>query len=124
MHYAATQHEADACRLEPVAIVGGGNSAGQAALFLADKVPRVYLIVRDELSQDMSRYLIAQLEANPQIQVLPHCEVREVIGETTLRSVVVEDRDAETADSPRRQQLVRVHRRRAIHVLARRHACP
>ncbi len=95
VHYAATQHEADACRLEPVAIVGGGNSAGQAALFLADKVPRVYLIVRDELTQDMSRYLIAQLEANPHIQVLPHCEVREVVGETTLRSVVVEDRDAE-----------------------------
>jgi thioredoxin reductase (NADPH) len=95
VHYAATQHEADACRLEPVAIVGGGNSAGQAALFLADKVPRVYLIVRDELTQDMSRYLIAQLEANPHIQVLPHCEVREVIGESTLRSLVVEDRDAE-----------------------------
>jgi thioredoxin reductase (NADPH) len=95
VHYAATQHEADACRLEPVAIVGGGNSAGQAALFLADKVPRVYLIVRDELTQDMSRYLITQLEANPRIQVLPHCAVREVIGESTLRSVVVKDRDAE-----------------------------
>jgi thioredoxin reductase (NADPH) len=95
VHYAATQHEADACRLEPVAIVGGGNSAGQAALFLADKAPRVYLIVRDELSQDMSRYLITQLEANPHIQVLQHCEVRELIGDSTLRSLVVEDRDAE-----------------------------
>jgi thioredoxin reductase (NADPH) len=95
VHYAATQREADACRLEPVAIVGGGNSAGQAALFLADKVPRVYLIVRDELSEDMSRYLITQLEANPHIQVLPHCEVRELIGDSRLRSLVVQDRDAE-----------------------------
>ncbi|HEY3717434.1 MAG TPA: FAD-dependent oxidoreductase [Jatrophihabitantaceae bacterium] len=91
VHYAATQHEARVCGPEPVAVVGGGNSAGQAALFLADHVPRVYLVSRDELSQDMSRYVIAQIEANPRIQVLPHCEVRELAGNTALRSVLVQD---------------------------------
>jgi thioredoxin reductase (NADPH) len=90
VHYAATQHEARACGQEPVAVVGGGNSAGQAALFLSDYAPGVYLIARDDLTHDMSRYLVAQLEANPRVQVFRNCELRDVGGGSALRSIIVE----------------------------------
>lgn len=60
VHYAATRFEAPECATDPVAVVGGGNSAGQVAIFLAQQTPRVYLLVRDaDLGRDMSRYLCA-----------------------------------------------------------------
>ena len=68
VYYAATQMEAQACRADPVAIVGGGNSAGQAALFLSRSSARVHVIIRGEsLESSMSRYLIDQIERNPRI---------------------------------------------------------
>lgn len=92
VHYAATVWEAGACRLDTVAVVGGGNSAGQAALFLARESPAVHLLVRGgDLEHSMSRYLIDRIQRHPRIHVWLHTEVREVTGEDRVESVVVED---------------------------------
>ncbi|MGW7029885.1 FAD-dependent oxidoreductase [Streptomyces xanthophaeus] len=92
VYYAATVHEAGLCRADPVAVVGGGNSAGQAALFLAQHASRVHLLVRgSDLNADMSRYLVDQVEQHPKIEVLLHTEVRGVAGEEKLESLTVED---------------------------------
>ncbi|OXM52039.1 cyclic nucleotide-binding protein [Amycolatopsis thailandensis] len=92
VYYAATAHEARRCLASPVAVVGGGNSAGQAAVFLAEGSPEVHLLVRGgDLAANMSRYLIDQVERHPRITVLVHTEVRELDGGDGLESVVVED---------------------------------
>ncbi|MCW2584988.1 MAG: Thioredoxin-disulfide reductase [Frankiales bacterium] len=92
VYYAATRFEALECGTDPVAVVGGGNSAGQAAVFLAQQVPQVWLLIRhDDLGKDMSRYLVDQVEANPRITVRRHTEVRELLGASTLEALVVED---------------------------------
>jgi thioredoxin reductase (NADPH) len=88
VYYAATQMEAEACARAPVAIVGGGNSAGQAALFLARNCTRVHIIVRGEgLGISMSRYLIAEIEQNPRITVTPHTQVTALVGDQQLQGV-------------------------------------
>jgi thioredoxin reductase (NADPH) len=80
------------CAGDPVAVVGGGNSAGQAALFLSDTVASLTLIVReDELEENMSRYLADRIRNHPRIDLLVHHEVRELVGERRLDAVVVED---------------------------------
>jgi thioredoxin reductase (NADPH) len=93
VYYAATEAEALMCAGDPVAVVGGGNSAGQAALFLTRHVPEVRLVVRHgDLNQDMSRYLVDEVEHAPQIEVMSNTEVRELVGEDgTLEQLVVED---------------------------------
>lgn len=92
VYYAATQLEANLCANDPVAVVGGGNSAGQATVFLARHAKRVRLVVRGgDLGAEMSRYLADRIERTPHVQVLLHTEVRELIGEQSLRAVVVED---------------------------------
>jgi thioredoxin reductase (NADPH) len=92
VYYAATVHEARGCRAAPVAVVGGGNSAGQAAVFLAEGSPKVHLVMRGgDLAESMSRYLVDQVERHPRIEVLLHNEVRELVGGDVLESLVVED---------------------------------
>jgi thioredoxin reductase (NADPH) len=92
VHYAATEAEAQRCEGEEVAVIGGGNSAGQAAVFLAGRTRRVYLLIRGgELEKSMSRYLIDRIMATENVEVLPHTEVRELLGEDRLAGVVVED---------------------------------
>jgi thioredoxin reductase (NADPH) len=92
VHYAATEAEAQRCEGEEVAVIGGGNSAGQAAVFLAGRARRVYLLIRGgELEKSMSRYLIDRIMATENVEVLPHTEVRELLGEDRLAGVVVED---------------------------------
>ena len=92
VHYAATQAEAQRCEGEEVVVVGGGNSAGQAALFLAGRTRRVYLLIRgDDLGKSMSRYLVDRVIESGNIKLLATTEVRELIGEDRLEGVVVED---------------------------------
>jgi thioredoxin reductase (NADPH) len=92
IHYAATQIEAQQCHGDPVVAVGGGNSAGQAALLLSQVAPRVSLVVREpDLDENMSRYLADRLVSMPSVDVLTHCEVRELIGDDRLEAVIVED---------------------------------
>jgi thioredoxin reductase (NADPH) len=88
IYYAATQMEALACSGGPVVIVGGGNSAGQAALFLATTCSRVHLVIRaDTLAKSMSRYLIDQIERSHNIDVIPRTEVAGLVGDRYLEGV-------------------------------------
>jgi thioredoxin reductase (NADPH) len=92
VYYAATLMEAQLCRGDPVAVVGGGNSAGQAALFLTGHASHVDLIVREPvLTENMSRYLADRIERNPDVDVHLHSEVRELCGRDALEALVVED---------------------------------
>jgi thioredoxin reductase (NADPH) len=90
VYYAASQAEALMCRRDPVAIVGGGNSAGQAAVFLSAHATRITLIVREhDLSEHMSRYLIDQVTRLPNVQVAVDSEVRELHGDQALEAITV-----------------------------------
>ncbi|MGH1562592.1 FAD-dependent oxidoreductase [Mumia sp. DW29H23] len=92
IYYAATEFEARLCRQDPVTVVGGGNSAGQAACFLARQSPVVNLVIRHgDLCRDMSRYLADRVEQSPRIVVWRNSEVRELIGEEALEEVLVRD---------------------------------
>lgn len=89
--YAATQMEAQACAGEPVAVVGGGNSAGQAALYLARSSPKVSILIRGaSLAASMSRYLIDEIERHPSIEVRTRTQVRALLGEDRLRGAEIE----------------------------------
>jgi thioredoxin reductase (NADPH) len=91
VYYAATELEARLCRGGTVGVVGGGNSAGQAAIYLSQQGSRVILIVRRrELVETMSQYLIARIEADPRIEVRTHTEVRGLAGKTHLEEITLE----------------------------------
>jgi len=88
VYYAATLNEAPLCRGAEVVVVGGGNSAGQAAVFLAGVARKVYLAVRHgDLYKDMSAYLARRIEETPNIQVLLNTTVRRMTGDKHLRTV-------------------------------------
>jgi thioredoxin reductase (NADPH) len=92
VHYAATEVEAQRCEGEEVLVVGGGNSAGQAALFLGGRTRKVYLLIRgDDLGKSMSRYLVDRIMDAENVELIANTEVRELIGEDRLEGVVVED---------------------------------
>lgn len=92
VYYAATEVEASMCHGDPVVIVGGGNSAGQAAVFLSQHAGLVTLVVRsNDLGRDMSRYLADRIEGIEQIRVLLHSEPRAVRGRHLLEEVAVDD---------------------------------
>lgn len=81
IYYAATAMEAGLCAGTDVVVVGGGNSAGQAAMFLSRHVRHVHILVRGEgLAATMSRYLIERIEASDRITLHPYCQVTEVAG--------------------------------------------
>jgi thioredoxin reductase (NADPH) len=82
VYYGATFLEAQLCVAEELVIVGGGNSAGQAAVFLAQTARRVHILVRSEgLKTTMSRYLIRRIEDHPRITVHPHTELESLEGD-------------------------------------------
>ncbi|MET8034838.1 FAD-dependent oxidoreductase [Streptomyces sp. NPDC005345] len=92
VHYSATAYEAQQCRTDPVAVVGGGNSAGQAVLFLGGFASKVHLLVRGpSLEAGMSRYLVDQVESHPRVEVMLHTEVTEAIGQEALEELDVVD---------------------------------
>src|SRR5205085_6321066 len=80
IHYWASPLEADLCADADAALVGGGNSAGQATVFLASRARHVTLIARRPLSETMSQYLIERIEAQPNIDVVIGCEISELKG--------------------------------------------
>jgi thioredoxin reductase (NADPH) len=88
IYYGATHLEAQFCAGEEVVVVGGGNSAGQAAVFLGDTARRVHLCVRaGGLGHSMSRYLIRRIEENPNIILHTRTEITAVEGDTSLERV-------------------------------------
>jgi thioredoxin reductase (NADPH) len=92
VYYAATQAEAQLCMGDPVVIVGGGNSAGQAAMFLSRHTVSCRLLIRgDDLGKSMSRYLVDQIERNDSVTVCRNTEVEELGGDRELESVTVSD---------------------------------
>ena len=88
IHYGATHIESQLCEDEEVIVVGGGNSAGQAAVFLSQTARRVYMLVRAaDLAESMSRYLIQRIVGNPSIELLYNSEIACLEGENDLEEV-------------------------------------
>jgi len=94
VHYGSSPSEAALCRNCDVVVVGGANSAGQAALSLADVARSVTVVCRsDSLDRGMSRYLVDRIEAHERIKVKNHAEVVEAHGDERLTSVVIRDNE-------------------------------
>jgi len=90
VYYGAARTEARSCQEQDVYIVGGGNSAGQAAMYLATYARRVFILIRGEsLAASMSAYLIEQIGQTENIELLPFAEIAEVCGTDHLEEVVV-----------------------------------
>ncbi|HEV7498652.1 MAG TPA: FAD-dependent oxidoreductase, partial [Vicinamibacteria bacterium] len=88
VYYGATSIEAQLCRAEEVIVVGGGNSAGQAAVFLAQTAKQVHMLVRASgLADSMSRYLIRRIEESPNITLRTHTEITSLEGNGQLERV-------------------------------------
>lgn len=88
IHYAATAMEAQLCNSQDVVVVGGGNSAGQAAIFLSRTVSHVYMLVRaTSLAATMSDYLVQRIEASSRITLLTQTQIVELAGEKDLQHV-------------------------------------
>jgi thioredoxin reductase (NADPH) len=88
VYYGAANTEAHACRECSVYVVGGGNSAGQAAMYLSTYAKKVYIVIRrKDLSSTMSHYLIEQIRNNPAIELLPETMVTRVAGQDRLEEI-------------------------------------
>jgi len=93
IYYGATHMEAQLCGHEEAAVVGGGNSAGQAAVYLSETSNRVHMVVRSgALSDTMSRYLIQRIEANPKIELHYKTEIVGLEGIGQLERVTWRDK--------------------------------
>ena len=100
VYYAATALEGQICRNETVLVVGSGNSAGQAAMFLSDGAKKVLLVVRsDDIRKRMSDYLARRVEAQKNIEILYRTEIRRMSGGNKLEAVEIEN----TRTSERRE---------------------
>jgi thioredoxin reductase (NADPH) len=108
VYYAATQAEAQLCSGDPVVIVGGGNSAGQAAMFLSKHAADCRLLIRGpDLARSMSRYLIDEIDRGGGVAVESHSEVVGVAGDGSLEEVEVADnRSGERRTLPARALFV------------------
>src|SRR5208337_4409610 len=95
VYYGSAMTEAMACKDEDIYIIGGANSAGQAAMYFSKYARRVVMLVRGgSLSASMSQYLIDQIKNTPNIQVETHCRVMEVLGETHLEALSIHCADS------------------------------
>jgi thioredoxin reductase (NADPH) len=93
VYHAAMATDAERCRNEDVVVVGGGNSAGQAAVHLASRARRVRVVVRGKaLKSTMSQYLVDRIERSPRIEVMTETEVSAVNGSATVESLDLLDR--------------------------------
>jgi len=106
VYYGATQVEATVCRNEEVAVVGGGNSAGQAAVFLSGSAKHVYLVVRGPcLVKTMSRYLISRIEATERITLMTWTIIEALEGETNLQRIRLLNTKTGTSETRRIQHV-------------------
>lgn len=100
VYYGASMSEAMSCRNEDVYIIGAGNSAGQAAMYLAKFAKRVFILVRgDNLGAKMSQYLVDQIEATDNISVMLNTEVNEVSGEERLETITLLDNQTDNTET-------------------------
>ncbi len=119
VYYGATYMEAQLCEGDDVIVVGGGNSAGQAAVFLAQHARKVYMLVRSgQLADTMSRYLIRRIEENPGIEMHYQTEIIALEGDTQLERVVWKNKATGEAVNSRHSPSVHDDRRFAAHRLA------
>jgi len=92
VYYAATAFEGQLCRGQTVIVAGGGNSAGQAAMFLSEGAAKVLLIIRgDDFSKSMSSYLARRVQTCENIELLSHTEIRRMTGGKMLEAVELEN---------------------------------
>ncbi|GAA4350849.1 FAD-dependent oxidoreductase [Hymenobacter saemangeumensis] len=92
VYYGAARTEARSCDQQDVYIVGGGNSAGQAAMYLATYACKVYIVIRGaSLAASMSAYLIEQISQTDNIELLPFSQVKEVCGQDHLEAVMLDN---------------------------------
>jgi thioredoxin reductase (NADPH) len=94
VYYGATYIEAQVCGKNEAIVVGGGNSAGQAAVYLSQTASKVHMLVRSgQLSDTMSRYLIQRIEENPAIEMHYRTEIIGLEGDTQLERVIWQDKN-------------------------------
>ena len=92
VYYAATAFEGQLCRNQPVVVVGSGNSAGQAAMFLSDGAAKVLLAIRgDDITKKMSDYLSRRVQARENIEICCRTEIRKMLGGKKLEQVELEN---------------------------------
>jgi len=108
IYYGATYMESQLCEQEEIIVVGGGNSAGQAAVFLAQTARKVHMLVRsNQLADTMSRYLIQRIEENPGIEIHFRTEIVGLDGDSHLESVTWKDKaTGETSVHPIRHVFI------------------
>jgi thioredoxin reductase (NADPH) len=100
IYYAATELEARGCARQPVTVIGGANSGGQAALFLASSGSKVTLALRgSDLGAKMSRYLVDRILADPRIEVRAETEITRLEGEHGLEQITLTHRPTRTEDT-------------------------
>ena len=104
VYYAATALEGRLCRGSTVIVVGGGNSAGQAAMYLSEGAEKVFLVIRgDGLAKSMSSYLSRRVAAKENIEILSNTEIRKMMGGKVLEAVEMENtktRERRTVQTP------------------------
>jgi thioredoxin reductase (NADPH) len=101
VYYNASHMEANFCKDEEVVVVGGGNSAGQAAVFLASFAKRVRVMVRSSgLAASMSHYLIQRIEAAANITLETHTRIVELKGDEKLESIRIQHKDEPPSEAP------------------------
>jgi len=99
IYYGAAVSEAASCKGQDVYIVGGGNSAGQSAVYLSKFAKKVHIIIRREsLLSTMSSYLIKQIESLPNIEVMTTCKIREALGGNHLEDLLIENIKSKSLD--------------------------
>ena len=100
VYYGATRLESEVCRDDVVAVVGGGNSAGQAAVFLSGIARQVYLLVRGPcLAKSMSRYLISRIEAIEKIKLMTETKIVALEGNGHLERIHLHNTESETSET-------------------------